>query len=83
MLNGIVSHSSFFRKARRKAATLLGGAAIAALALPSAASAQDSEKETGDAPAPVAAPANGKQVYTPADFARFTSASRRIASGTG
>jgi hypothetical protein len=27
--------------------------------------------ETGDAPAPVASPANGKRVYTPADFARF------------
>src|SRR5688572_15722355 len=40
--------------------------------MPAAASAQDAPPPTGDAPAPVAAPAaDGKRVYMPADFARF------------
>lgn len=52
---------------------LLGCASLAALAAP--ARAQDAEPQTGDAPPPAATPVetpNGdKQVYTPADFARF------------
>lgn len=54
---------------------MLGSASIFALGLPTAASAQDAAPETGDAAAPVAtpvaAPAGGKLIYTPADFARF------------
>ena len=69
MLHALQGHLSFLRMARPTAAALLGTAAITSTAMPSAALAQ--EKETGDAPAPVAAPVNGKQVYTPADFARF------------
>ncbi|HMJ94029.1 MAG TPA: Plug domain-containing protein, partial [Allosphingosinicella sp.] len=52
---------------------LLGCASFAALAAP--AMAQDAEPATGDAPppaaTPVSTPTGGKQVYTPADFARF------------
>jgi len=39
--------------------------------MPGESFAQDAVPETGDAPAPVAAPANGKLIYTPADFVRF------------
>lgn len=41
-----------------------------AMLLPAAASAQESDA-SGDAPPAIAAPANGAQRYTPADFARF------------
>ena len=64
----LFSHSPFAARI-----LLLGCASLAALAAP--AHAQDAEPETGDAPAPVATPVvtpdGGKQVYTPADFARF------------
>lgn len=50
---------------------LLCCASLLAFCLPVAASAQDAPAQTGDAPAPVAAPVNGKQVYSPADFVRF------------
>ncbi|HEX8525588.1 TonB-dependent receptor plug domain-containing protein, partial [Allosphingosinicella sp.] len=56
---------------------LLACASLLALAMPASAYAQDPEAgqdakpETGDAPAPVATPVNGKGVYTQADFARF------------
>lgn len=59
------------RTARSGSMALLGCATFAGLAIPCAASAQDTVPETGDAPAPVSTPANGKRVYTPADFARF------------
>ncbi|HEV2124288.1 MAG TPA: Plug domain-containing protein, partial [Chloroflexota bacterium] len=58
-------------RAPRGFAALLGSAPLFALGLPTAVSAQDTVPDTGDAPAPVAAPANGKLIYTPADFARF------------
>lgn len=67
MTVGGIFHPS--RRARRHLAALLGCASL--IAFPAAASAQDPAPETGDAPAPVSAPANGKRVYTPADFARF------------
>lgn len=54
---------------KRRLAVLLGCASL--IAVPAAASAQDAAPETGDAPPPVSAPANGKRVYTPADFLRF------------
>lgn len=41
------------------------------LATPLPAFAQDAVQETGDAPAPVSTPVNGKRIYTPADFTRF------------
>jgi hypothetical protein len=52
-------------------AALLGCASMIAMALPASASAQGAAPQTGDAPAPVSAPANGKRVYSPVDFARF------------
>jgi hypothetical protein len=59
------------RRARPRLAALLRSASLAALGVPAAAAAQDAVPETGNAPAPVAAPANGKLIYTPADFVRF------------
>lgn len=56
---------------RRPRRVLLGCASLIGLAIPVTASAQDAVPETGDAPAPVSAPSNGKRVYTPADFTRF------------
>jgi outer membrane receptor for ferrienterochelin and colicins len=58
------------RRARGGLAALLGCASMIGLA-PLPALAQDAVPETGDAPAPVSTPVNGKQVYAPADFARF------------
>lgn len=49
--------------------SLLVSVSLAALAAPAAA--QDAPAPTGDAPPPVSAPADGKRVFTPADFARF------------
>ena len=59
------------RRRSRCLPSLLGCAALSALAVPSAAWSQTGAPETGDAPPPVAAPADGKLIYTPADFARF------------
>jgi hypothetical protein len=71
MLKRARVQTSNLRPKRVGLAALLGCASLIGLAVPGAASAQDAVPETGDAPAPVASPANGKRVYTPADFARF------------
>jgi hypothetical protein len=49
-------------------ATLLGFASVMALGTPAIA---QEAPATGDAPAPVSAPAGNKRVFTPADFTRF------------
>lgn len=51
-------------------AMLLGYASTMALSAPALAQ-EASPPATGDAPAPVSAPAGNKRVYTPADFTRF------------
>jgi hypothetical protein len=56
---------------RGRLSFLLSFTSFVALALPAAASAQEAEPKTGDAPAPVAAQTGNKSVYLPADFARF------------
>lgn len=74
MSKGLMGVSVRAHPPRAALAALLGCASLAGLALPGAALAQDAPTPppTGDAPAPVAAPApNGKRVYTPADFTRF------------
>lgn len=50
---------------------LLGCTWLIGVGIPVAAAAQQAAPVTGDAPAPVAAPVNGKQIYAPTDFARF------------
>jgi len=72
MLKGFQGFSVRARSPRTGLAALLGCASLLALVLPAAALAQETPPPTGDAPAPVAAPAaDGKRIYTPADFARF------------
>ena len=71
MFTVIGFHPLALLRAPRAFALLLGSASLLGLGLPGAASAQEAPPETGDAPAPVAAPAGGKLIYTPADFVRF------------
>lgn len=71
MSNTNNAHSSGRGQARARLVALLACSCITTVAIPSSAFAQDAVRETGNAPAPVSAPTNGKLVYTPEDFVRF------------
>lgn len=70
MLSNRTGGSRFKHNAIREAALLSCALPLSFLAC-SPIHAQEAETDTGDAPPAVASQANGKGVYTPADFARF------------